>query len=161
MCNSWCGPLCGLRCPETPTSGQIQVHKEKASFRSMRKDKTRATFEPEDTWVRVPYKIGQNMPSLEIEFDLDTNCNRCRSPILVREVQPPLIYVGGDGRLKLSKQSTYQSKPYFLPLKTLVRASVVRRLCLELTGYRQPRTRSGQAQPGLTQSSSASSDGAS
>ena len=33
-------------------------------------------------------------------------CNPCRSPILVREVQPPHIYVRGDGRLKLSKQST-------------------------------------------------------
>ena len=33
-------------------------------------------------------------------------CKPCRSPILVREVQPPHIYVRGDGRLKLSKQST-------------------------------------------------------
>ena len=48
------------------------------------------------------------------------SCNPCRSPMLVREVQPPrYIYVGGDGRLKLSKQSTINTNPTFLPSKPL------------------------------------------
>ena len=56
------------------------------------------------------------------------SCNPCRSPILVRKVQPPhYIYVGGDGRLKLSKQSTINTNPTFYP-QTLVPASVIRRL---------------------------------
>ena len=77
-------------------------------------------------------------------------CKPCRSPILVREVQPPHIYVRGDGRLKLSKQSTtYQ---YNLPLspQTLV-------LCFRCPAT-SPRFRrrsktepwSGQARPGST-----------
>ena len=42
-------------------------------------------------------------------------CKPCRSPLLVREVQPPHIYVRGDGRLKLSKQSTtYQYNLLFV-----------------------------------------------
>src|SRR5664279_4981678 len=42
-------------------------------------------------------------------------CNPCRSPKLVREVQPPHIYVRRDGRLKLSKQSTHINTTYFFP----------------------------------------------
>ena len=55
------------------------------------------------------------------------SCKPCRSPMLVLEVQPPhYIYVGGDGRLKLSKQSTNQYNPTFYS-QTLVPASVIRR----------------------------------
>jgi hypothetical protein len=115
MCNSWCGPLCGLRCPETPTSVQFKCTKRRQV--SGQRGRTRATFEPEDTWVRVQYETGQNMPSLEIEFNLDTNCNPCRSPILVREVQPPLIYLRGDGQLN----NTQSQKPIYKPLFFLSR----------------------------------------
>ena len=40
------------------------------------------------------------------------------NPLLVREVQPPLLYVGGDGRLN-NTQSTYQSIIFYLYLYLL------------------------------------------
>ena len=73
----------------------------------------------------------------------------CRKsyPKLVREVQPPHIYVRGDGRLKLSTQSSNTN--LLLSPQTLVPASVLRRLRLDfakidnrawsgLTGQVQP-----------------------
>ena len=55
------------------------------------------------------------------------SCNPCRSPILVREVQPPhYIYVGGDGRLNQANNRQSIPNPTFYP-QTLVPASVIRR----------------------------------
>jgi hypothetical protein len=66
----------------------------------------------------------------------------CRKsyPKLVREVQPPHIYVRGDGRLKLSTQSSNTN--LLLSPQTLVPASVLRRLRLDFAKI-DNRARSG------------------
>ena len=66
------------------------------------------------------------------------SCNPCRSTIACNgKVQPPhYIYVGGDGRLKLSKQSTNINTSTFYP-QTLVHASVLRRLRIDFARDRQ------------------------
>ena len=55
------------------------------------------------------------------------------NPLLVREVQPPLIYVGGDGRLNNTNQtnqsitllcsSTFYPLPLYLSFSFFVRSS--------------------------------------
>ena len=86
------------------------------------------------------------------------SCNPYRSMMLVRKVQPPrYIYVGGDGRLKLSKQSTINTNPTFLPSNpcSCFRYSATSREFIE---YRQSSwDRSNPDQ--LSQSSLATSDG--
>lgn len=76
-------------------------------------------------------------------------CNPCRSLILAREVQPPHIYVRGDGRLnQANNRHTYQYNLLFT-LITFVPASVIRRLSKvhRISTTKLRAVKSGLAQP--------------
>ena len=76
-------------------------------------------------------------------------CKPCRSPILVREVQPPHIYVRGDGRLKLSKQSTTYQYNLLFPsnLCSCFRCSATSRRFHRISKTKLRAAKSGLVQP--------------
>ena len=78
------------------------------------------------------------------------NCNSRRTPKLVREVQPPHIYMRGDGRLKSSKQSTtYQYNPTFVSFNpcSCFRCSAISRRSCRISKTELRAAKSGLAQP--------------